>query len=341
MDNKYYIDLIIKKLPMINDINCIELILKLIIKNISCDHKIYCSPKSPGKMISQDKPYPLQNPGNYCFLNAGIQSIFSCEEFKGRLGKFPATKLSVQHELMKLMQGLGNTSKFRNLLREYREDLFTGEQQDSFEFVIFLLETINTELAAEKDEGREGSTLISSLFGAKVRRNNLCKSCGEISELEEQCNVFSLRPNYLTTNLESVVNQIFKPETKTKRWCDSCEEENLFQSEMHFKNAPKFLIIRLDRFSSDSPKNSISIRIPEGLELPLAALPSSPSPLRYCLVSFVNHFGVSVNSGHYTATVRRGNKWFECNDFNCKETDNPCGKSNSNIVFLIFEKLEA
>ncbi len=279
-----------------------------------------------------DKPYSLYNRGNYCFLNAGVQSIFSCEEFIKKFRRCQYPKGTILREVSKLIDGLKNTDSLINNLRKIKPSLFTGEQQDSFEFTIFLLQTINNELT------KMGNTLVSDLFGAEIRISMICEKCREedIFGVGSRTTVFSLRPEEILSNLSRTVNNFFKIKRKL-RYCDICEKMEMSQMQTLFENAPRFLIVYLNRFTRSSVKNDTKIKILQELELPDYASISGSS-LHYRLVSYVEHFGHTIHSGHYIATVRRENRWFTCNDDKCSKASNPDGKASSTVSFLIFER---
>lgn len=85
----------------------------------------------------------------------------------------------------------------------------------------------------------------------------------------------------------------------------------------------KYIIIRLTRERYNTETKGMSrISIPVYMPyyynfrelLNLDRSSQSVSPHAYSLISVIHHVGRSLNSGHYTADVLRGDRWYNCDD---------------------------
>lgn len=98
-------------------------------------------------------------------------------------------------------------------------------------------------------------------------------------------------------------------------WNESTQQKEEISKNIAFWNFPKVLVITLKRFSPDG-----QYKTNELVDFPVDTLDLSPFVSGYKPKSFVyelygvcNHIG-SIHGGHYTAFVRRGDKWIHFND---------------------------
>lgn len=98
-------------------------------------------------------------------------------------------------------------------------------------------------------------------------------------------------------------------------WNETTQQKEEISKNIAFWNFPKVLVITLKRFSPDGQyKNSELIDFPvDTLDLSPFVSGYKPKSFVYELYGICNHIG-NVQGGHYTAFVRRNNKWIHFND---------------------------
>jgi len=109
--------------------------------------------------------------------------------------------------------------------------------------------------------------------------------------------------------------------------CENCKEKSNPIRKTKIYYLPKYLIICLKRFDNKLRKisNEIGFSINDFIY---------KRSIFNC-ISICNHFGHILGGGHYTAYCRRNEKWFEFDDEDTNEIENPVSK---NAYILIYEK---
>ena len=91
------------------------------------------------------------------------------------------------------------------------------------------------------------------------------------------------------------------------------------KQKMSLWNCPNILIISFKRFSYTGRKNNQLIWFPTDiLDISKYISGYNSQKSKYSLYGICNHSGV-LSGGHYTAYVKKINKWFLCNDANITE----------------------
>ena len=120
--------------------------------------------------------------------------------------------------------------------------------------------------------------------------------------------------------------------------CDKCSNKNATKM-VRFWKLPKVWMVVLQRFDNTSKiRNSIDIieklRINNNIEI------SSATPVEYQLYAIANHYG-NLNGGHYTATCKNKNEWYEYDDMQITKIANIQNilLQNRNAYALFYERL--
>ena len=93
------------------------------------------------------------------------------------------------------------------------------------------------------------------------------------------------------------------------------QKEEVYK-DIKFWDLPNVLIITLKRFSNDMKKNKCAVDFPlEDLDMSQYVIGYNKHTYIYDLYAICNHGG-SVMGGHYTASIKNGNKWYLFNDTN-------------------------
>ena len=118
--------------------------------------------------------------------------------------------------------------------------------------------------------------------------------------------------------------------------CRLCGLAGHMTHEKSFSKLPRILVLNIDRqyfHKGEVYKDPRKVSFPDSLILEVKEQEVS---LRhsYSLSAFICHSGASVQSGHYTAFIKRGKKWFLCND---QATTEGRGSYSSNEVIFFYE----
>ena len=242
-------------------------------------------------------------------------------------------------------------SKLRHMVALQTNHLYicSGAQQDSVEFINFLLNVLPSEFVKtfEFSENIVRKYVVDGQLGA-------CPSCKTLpSSLLETRNVLELPdPNTRKiVHLTDLVNKYFSPEIDdVGKKCYGpgccphgttiCPGTDLkcqlrpFSRHSQFIQFPKYLFIQLKRFvpTLNGPIIKLNTTVIASESLCL-------NNTWYKLIGILNHQG-SYNSGHYTTVLKHSDNWMIFNDYqNPKVIPIESLFTSDNYVFL-FEKLD-
>ena len=116
--------------------------------------------------------------------------------------------------------------------------------------------------------------------------------------------------------------------------------EHTFESYAHAQRitpTPDLLVIHLKRFRQDGSKITDSIRFPENRRISIKQRKGDPMST-YEIVSMINHHGMMIDGGHYTADIKdlssEEERWLNCDDSIVKSTPPKNPEENAYILFL-------
>jgi len=240
------------------------------------------------------------------------------------------------------------------------EDLRSRRPHDAHEFLMFILDALheslarkvnmnisNVELKSEKQKLQQKSLeawkeqfekvyspLVNMFFG--LHHVQIICECKNVTNKFETFNTlegtFNDNPN--PKLIETLLNNL-NDETIEGYNCEQCKQKTNALKKRRIWKLPKNLIIILKRFTYDGRKINTPIEL--GI-LDLKDIYSDNSPYKnnseYSLLSLVDHHG-SISGGHYTAQgIRLNNKWFQYDDQNVHELENPIIGESTYILFL-------
>ncbi|KAK0546984.1 hypothetical protein OC845_004328 [Tilletia horrida] len=221
------------------------------------------------------------------------------------------------------------------------------------------------------------TTFIQKIFAGRLRSRVHCGSCGYDSDTFDPFLDLSLDirsgnqgPGFGAGNgggPESVLasltafTRVERLDGKNKYRCEKCKKLTVADKQFTLDQVPPILTIQLKRFTITGGKIGRAVNFPETLKVDrfmsgssrsTGAGPSngkgaylkdddaSASPT-YRLYAVVHHFGGGPNSGHYVATVRRGGRWFRCDDSSTYATENPTSASGDrSSAYILFYQRE-
>lgn len=251
------------------------------------------------------------NLGNTCYLNSGLQMIIQNKDFCNIILAL-RNKSEILEEFAKFIDNYYDNSddplkpKFIKKIVAKRNEMFAGfQQQDSSEFIIFLLDLINEEI----NKFTNNKNVIEKIFEIHSTTFTKCKvlSCLNISENVEKSTILMLNVNQECKNLDECFNfskQKVKLEGDEKYFCEKCNKKRIASQRKDITKWPKNLIVWLRRFEQRGSKIS---KYSQEILVPIEWRNN------YQLTGVVFHSG-SLYGGHYIYAGKVNNEWFLFND---------------------------
>lgn len=262
----------------------------------------------------------FKNIGNTCYLNSGLQMLVQNSELCELIIKYSSGS-DILNKIAQFIKTYYDKSSIDVIVPneikkivENKKDLFEGfQQQDSTEFIIYLLDVIDEEV--KKIHQNSGG--IQPIFGIKFNVRIKCKhtECLEIYNREEFNNFLLLDINSNCTSLDDAYRN-FKSGTKleldNKYFCEKCQDKRVASKRHTIDKWPKYLGIWLKRFTQNGKqftKNNQELYIPFEWRH------------NYYLYGAIIHYG-SLNGGHYVYVGNQESKWYLFNDSTVSEIKN-------------------
>ena len=276
----------------------------------------------------------LNNIGNTCYLNAGLQLILHnkdlCQMIIDNSQNNP-----ILYEISNFINEYHNdtsNSITPSYIKNYittKNNIFNGfNQQDSSEFIIYLLDGLNDEL-------KKNNETLDKLYEHTLNISIKCKLrvCLNISSHIEKNNImiFDLKDEFVELNdCYYEYKKRFKFENDTLYSCEKCKQLTVASKKIEIINFPKHLIIILSRFNKNGNrlyKNDNEIDVPLYWKH------------NYKLKGFVFHSG-SLLSGHYVYIGCYNNKWYLFDDSSVSElNETSLNRLKNNGYIYYFEKI--
>jgi len=310
----------------------------------------------------------LTNLGNTCYLNSIMQvlshtyelnSFLETKKYKNRLNnKYDSALLIEWDELrnvlwnencivspFKFVKTTQKLSKLKNI------DTFSGfDQNDSSEFLIFVIDCFHNALSREvnmtiegqvKDEKdkiavkcfetikqmyeKDYSEIWNMFYGIQVSQLEDSETGKKLSMVPEPYFIINLPipEDNKSPSLIDCFNLYIKSEILDGDNCVNDESTGMkvaAKKNIMFWSFPDILVIDIKRFNSMNRKNQIKVDFPlENLNLSEYVLGYNKNSYIYDLYGVCNHSG-SVMGGHYTSFVKNANgKWYHYNDTSVAE----------------------
>jgi ubiquitin C-terminal hydrolase len=281
----------------------------------------------------------FDNIGNTCYLNAGLQMIIQnkslCKLILNYYLQSPILKIIgdfINEYYLSISQSISPI--YIKKIIEEKQELFCGyNQQDSTEFIIYLLNTIDEEIKKIEPDSKG----IEPIFGIQLNSRIKCKlkTCLKLYNKLEYNNILLLDIDSNCKSLDDAY-RIFKRsdklDTDNKYFCESCNDKRIASKKSEIKEWPQYLFIWLKRYRQDGRKvmkNSQQINIDiewrHGNSLQGAVI----------------HSG-SLYGGHYVYVGKQDdNKWYLFNDSSVTEikTMDELKIHLSNAYWLCYKKI--
>ena len=258
--------------------------------------------------------------------------------------------------------------------------LFSGEQNDPHEFIVYLLDKIHdskkTSINITEPSNLNSLDLYTKLFyeNYKKRYENdyslfvknyyyymlscvQCSKCKYISNEASPSDILcvsipdkkssSNEPNITNINIYDCLSDMFKIENIQYN-CEKCQntENNLIEKKIMV--TPKSLIIKIKRYYANGKKlikNNNYITYPSILDMmPYIICDTSKN---YELYGIINHTGI-LDSGHYYSYIKKYNRkinkflpqWYCCNDSSVTEISTDQAMSSQNAYILFYHYID-
>ena len=175
-------------------------------------------------------------------------------------------------------------------------------------------------------------------FNAKIEDRNRALNLGKIPTIKTSRS----KKAAVGIDLEECVAEFRHEETlgKNDTWyCGECKEHVCARKKLDIWNTPDVLCIHLKRFQGSGrhrAKLNTLVHFPlSGLSLSDHVLEDGSKSRVYDLFAVSNHVG-SLNHGHYTAMVKRGEEWYRMNDRSAQKMkeEEVC----TNAAYILFYK---
>ncbi|KAJ8683799.1 hypothetical protein QAD02_019591 [Eretmocerus hayati] len=329
----------------------------------------------------------LKNLGNSCYMNSIVQclsnTVYLANYFiegqymndlnknheKNNSGNYVAEE--VAQVIRALWRGLYKSISPHDLkvvVGQYKLQFGSCEQQDSHEFLMFLLDWMHNDLkqkrkisfnreltAAEKEweKSMDGqSSIISNLFFGQLRSTIECMTCRENSITYETFNSFTVSlPASNKCTLDECIRKFVSGQRVSGWKCPSCKEPREVIKKFDIAKLPHIIVIHLNRFGASGiwlEKKNTSV------DFPLVNLDFGPylvqdndtinntknSSTCYNLYAMSNHYGTMLG-GHYTAYCKSHaqNKWYRYDDHTVNDVPLSQVENQKTTAYLLFYSL--
>ena len=259
----------------------------------------------------------FKNIGNTCYLNSGLQMLVQNKDLYQLIINYSSGS-EILAKIADFIQTYHDESsndviipKEIKKIVEDKKDTFEGfQQQDSTEFIIYLLDVIDEEIK----KGSGGSRGIQPLFGIKFNIRIKCKlrECLQTYNREEFSNFLLVDIDSDCTSLEDAYRNFksgAKLEADDKYYCEKCQAKRIASKRHMIELWPKYLFVWLKRFRQSGrrfTKNN------QELDIPIVWRHNN------YLQGAVIHYG-GLDGGHYVYVGRNKEKWYLFNDSSISE----------------------
>ena len=264
------------------------------------------------------------NLGNTCYMNSALQMILRIDNFKQLFQSLNLQKNNLSNEELEEIKTLIdfnnkyhysnekilNPNEIKNLIGKKNKKFLKFNQEDSEEFINYLLDFIYEKL---KKFGNKEITQFEQIIESRINKAIKCKAmkCLTVSNTVEKMNLINLSLTKETDDLDSCLKELLKREkleNDSMYFCDNCKKLRIASKRLEFKSLPSDIIFSIKRYSSSLRK------IDKKIDMPLEWKD-------YRLKGIVFHSG-SFGGGHYIYIGMDNNRWYIFNDSFVSEINN-------------------
>ncbi|XP_035668964.1 ubiquitin carboxyl-terminal hydrolase 8-like [Branchiostoma floridae] len=331
----------------------------------------------------------LRNLGNTCYMNSIIQSLCSAtllsEYFLKETYKFDINRENklgcngeIAEEFAAIIKALWSGQyrsvaprDFKCSVGKYNSQFANFNQQDSQEFLLFLMDGLHEDMnrvknreyiqdedmshlpdvtlaeRAWQNHKRLNQSIIVELFQGQFKSTLECLRCKKTSTTFEAFMYLSLPiPSSGRCKLQDCVQTFTKPEKVSgsdKWYCSRCKTHREAVKKIEIWKLPPFLLIHLKRFKYEGVWRQ---KLNTNVDFPLSSFDMRPFIVgpkpqpHYKLFAVSNHYG-TMEGGHYTAFCKNtGNrKWYKFDDHEVNELSTSSVQSSAAYI-LFYSAME-
>lgn len=318
----------------------------------------------PAAAEQQPKPTGMESredpDGNIsqCFVIAAVQLLLSVPTFRDSLSTLESFKESLALSspltlsLVRLAAALrvrrNHQLQFQSFARVACYDIetqlsnrYSSGQNDSTEFLLHLVAHLRS--VPDISEALGGSNPFDRDTRFRIRSELACGVCGHswqvnrAAEEKEEHAICLSASNLSGQTVEVAISATTAPH-RVNFACarPECKADTDTTKYQRYLSVPDVLIVHVSRWSRQRKSNN-QVKIP--LEASFDVFNA-----RYRLLSVALHHGASIRSGHYTAVVLIGDRWYNCND-NAISSVQPSflasAEVRTKVVMAIFERVHS
>jgi len=275
---------------------------------------------SPISTIKSPCYVGLKNPSNVCYMNVIIQLMYGMKCIQDHISKikFQDKNQNITIALKRLFYTMTSRKDTTSVI-DFKKTVVLNPlfhqfnnnfQQDSHQFLLTLLQSINNEFTIHNKNSVPfwfRSTLVS-----QVR----CQKCHKVSTNEGDHST-SIEVEISGNCLEECLSNFFQYEVLDNEWiCQNCNFKGHAYKYLLLRERP-ILIITMKRFNDRSQKITTNVSFPlENLSIKYVVNEENKASKKNCfkLFAVVNHLGMSAVSGHYTLYMKVNQNWLKFDD---------------------------
>lgn len=259
----------------------------------------------------------FRNIGNTCYLNSGLQMLVQNKDLCHLIAKY-STDSPVLEKIANFIKSYYDDSvsdviiptEIKKLVEDKQQIFYGYQQQDSTEFIIYLLDIIDEEIKKINKES-EG---IKPIFGIEFNVRIKCKfrECLQIYNHKEHNNFLLLDIDSNCKSIEDAYRNFKsgdKLESDDKYFCEKCKAKRIASKRQSIEKWSKYLFIWLKRFRQNGRRFT---KNDQELDIPLQWRHNN------MLQGAVIHYG-NLQGGHYVYVGKQNDKWYLFNDSNVSE----------------------
>ena len=316
----------------------------------------------------------LVNLGNTCYLNASVMALSNCLGFthyfvSNSFAKVADRKKPEYNILAVYLKTLGallgekvisvKPVSFHTALLKYTGNFEKNKQHDAYECMLSILDIIHKSLSFTPEVGPDDKTVhrhvyesqkefnthfkndwsvITELFFGQTIQKIKCTDCRKVSRSYHPflgMNLPVLSKKGMITSIYDLLNFYYSKQQIEKE-CEECKKNTKHTMKSKIIKLPKYLIVHFNRFNNDLSKKNDLIAFASDLEVSDYTVPIKDST-SYELISVINHYNMSLDTGHYTCINRTfDGQWVFIDDTNVINIE-PTDVCTKEAYILIYE----
>jgi ubiquitin C-terminal hydrolase len=306
----------------------------------------------------------LFNLGNTCYINSSIQALYATQQFRDYILSH-RNKGPLHYAVSQLFKMMATDRKerqispleFINKFRQFKPQFKVGEQQDSQEFLRFIIDGIHEEVNDAKPKRSKriakpepktavdawklylnytDDSFLVKLFVGQLTSVIKCTDCQNQSYCwdtfwdisvslpkgDNECDIIDCIKEYTA---EEVLDSDSMPN------CSNCGQKTKSTKSLKFEKCPLILIIQLKKFGNDGHKISKNVKINDEILI---------NNEKYVLYACVCHLGTTCWGGHYNSFCKSNSeKWFFFDDESVS-FDKYFATDHLNDAYILFYRME-